>query len=386
MRRKKKIVLISFIFLFSLGILSFFVWSFILKKSVKTSTIDNPEKGKIELTTPSKSDSNDSTTSNDQLKIAKIVEDGVIGVGLSLTSEKVVYFRDNKVLMSDFDGLSKNSIGAYPFDNVNKFLWSFDMERALVYDKKGIWSYFLGKNEAYKLKESIDVATWHPNEDKIFYKFYNSQNGQRSLDLADWDATNWRTLMSHVEYPRTALLVDTRGDIVCVYPKPQAKVFKKVSCSRVSVNQGFTLFDGKHGADYLWSPRGDKVLVSYAINEKSNNLMLGLLDVNNNSFKDLNFPASVKKCTWSGDGENIYCGMMSGFSSETILPDDWEEEKVFSTDTFWKINVITGKKSRILNINEIPGSLDVHNLVLDDQEKMLFFIERKTGALYRIKL
>ena len=57
-----------------------------------------------------------------------------------------------------------------------------------------------------------------------------------------------------------------------------------------------------------------------------------------------------------------------------VLPNDWQEGKVRTSDTFWKMDVSTGKKERLVDPEKIDGSYDVLYPFLSQDEKSLFFV------------
>ena len=138
--------------------------------------------------------------------------------------------------------------------------------------------------------------------------------------------------------------------------------------------------------DYLWSPDSKKLLVSYAQKRAGNRLVLAVTNEGGGELKGLNFFTSVKKCVWSGDSEHVFCGGMTGLPSQAVLPNDWQDDKYYSSDTFWKINTKNGEKARLLELEETPGELDGIDFFLDQNENFLFFTEKKSENLYRIAL
>jgi len=70
----------------------------------------------------------------------------------------------------------------------------------------------------------------------------------------------------------------------------------------------------------------------------------------------------------------------------SILPNEYDSKKFTTTDTFWKVDIATGKKTRLIELKEMSDTFDAANLFLSSEETMLFFINRKDDKLYRIKL
>jgi hypothetical protein len=113
---------------------------------------------------------------------------------------------------------------------------------------------------------------------------------------------------------------------------------------------------------------------------------LAVMNASGGQFQSLNFPTFVKKCAWSADAKFLFCAMPGNIPEGAILPNDWQEGKVQTADTFWKIEIATGKKDRLVETDKIGGSYDTLNPFLSSDEKFLFFINKVDGKLYRLTL
>jgi len=164
--------------------------------------------------------------------------------------------------------------------------------------------------------------------------------------------------------------------------------FNETSLNLVSTVGGEVkkIFSGKFGSDYLWSPNGTKSLVSYAESKGGTKIWLALINSNGGEFQNLNIPTLVSKCVWSKDSKFIYYALPAFSSENSVLPNDYQGGKVSSVDTFWKMDVATGKSERIVEVKDINSPYDASNLFLSPSEDILFFINKKDGKLYGINL
>jgi hypothetical protein len=145
------------------------------------------------------------------------------------------------------------------------------------------------------------------------------------------------------------------------------------------------ILKGKFGADYLWSPDGTQALVSSLASNDSKMTTLGLVTVNG-QYHDLAIPTIVSKCVWSNDGKSIYYALPGAIPDNARMPNDYQDNKFMTDDTFWKIDITTGEKSRLINASEINGKYDSSDLFLSATESDLYFINRSDQKLYKIKL
>ena len=102
--------------------------------------------------------------------------------------------------------------------------------------------------------------------------------------------------------------------------------------------------------------------------------------------QSLMFPTFASKCVWSQDSKNLYCALPGDISDSAVLPNDWQESKISTTDTFWKIDIATSKKDRLVDPEKIQGSFDAFNPFLSPDEKTLFFTNKSDGKLYKLSL
>lgn len=97
-------------------------------------------------------------------------------------------------------------------------------------------------------------------------------------------------------------------------------------------------------------------------------------------------PAPLKtppeKCVWSKKlKETVFCATPIPFPA-AIYPDDWYKGKVSFTDVIVKFD----SKNNSLRQIVISEGADVTNPFLSDDESVFFFINKKDGSLWRVKL
>jgi len=107
---------------------------------------------------------------------------------------------------------------------------------------------------------------------------------------------------------------------------------------------------------------------------------------NGGEFQSLMTPTFITKTVWSKDNKTIYFALPGSVPENSILPNDYFEKNLHSKDTFWKLDVTTGKKSRLAELKEVAQNFDSTNFILSPDESTLFFTDRSTKRLYRIEL
>lgn len=387
----KKVFIISLVVFLVIGLGLVAQKFFFSKKEPATSSGSKESQSQVDSEADQpKNQPNSSETTEKALdknkKLLQIVEGKIAGLVLAKNKSEVAYSIDGKFLSIGLDGDNKRSIGNYPFESIQAIKWSPDLSRAMVNDANGFNLYDLGSNQVQKLKDQIDSIEWAASGDKIYYKFYEPNKNLRALDIANPDGSEWKTLVPQIPFKDVKISVSPAGDKFCYYQWPDSLAETSTECMNNKGEEKFILHKGVYGADYLWSPSGKKVLTSFVQEKLEGRLALGVMNDQGGEFKSLSFPTLVQKCVWSKSETYVFCGMMSGTPQDSSLPEDWINKKVFSSDTFWKINVENGKKERIIDIDQLPSGLDAANVFLDDMETRLFFTDRKGGGIYRIKL
>jgi hypothetical protein len=97
-------------------------------------------------------------------------------------------------------------------------------------------------------------------------------------------------------------------------------------------------------------------------------------------------PTFVSKCAWSKNNTFIFCALPGAISEKNVLPNDYLDNSFTTNDTFWKVNLKTGEKTRVIPLEELKTTYDATKLFLSHSESYLFFINRIDDKLYRIKL
>jgi len=234
------------------------------------------------------------------------------------------------------------------------------------------------------LKPEMSRLAWDNLGDKIFYQYTDPQSGKLTLNLSNPDGTDWKNL--------TALRRDTfisaipRSASVSFWSKPsalQSTYFESVSMSGKASR---LILSEKFGADYLWSPNGEKVLVSASTEKGGQDILLYIMNNNGGEFQSLSIPTLISKAVWSQDSKTVYYALLGSPPKDVMLPDDYFNKPLSTKDTFWKIDTSTGKQSRLVDLKDITQNFDSTNLFLSPDEDALFFTERTTHKLYRIDL
>lgn len=318
-------------------------------------------------------------------KIKKIIDGKTSGAVLDGSGTKIIYFQNNNFLSSDFDGTSKSSISSWPFENIESVRWDKNRQKAIVKTSGFFHMYYLDSDKAEPMRAGIDETAFSAFGDKIIYKYYDSSFKTRSVNIANLDGTEWKELKK-LDFQKVDFQINPSSGDIGFFQTPDSFASGEFAIINFSGENFRKITQSKYGADFLWSADGGRILTSFVSERGGNQLELGVMNSNGGEYQALGFPSVVDKCVWSNDNTNLYCAMLSGQEPQSVLPNDWQDSKIKSSDTFWKIDTGSGKKTRLVELSEITGSLDSEGLFLDKDERFLFFTDKNSGSIYRINL
>jgi len=371
----KKIFIISTIFL--MLILVFFgIYIVAFKKTDDRAVISNKiDKEKVDIA---------SVVSK---KITNITSDSVIAATIGPDGETIRYYdgADGRAWTMTLRGTNRETLINETLGIPKKVKWSPDGNSAiLTYDDK-IIVYNFATGTQNKLRDGMDDVVWSTSGGRILYKYYDQNSKERTLNISNADGTNWKKL-ADLPFRYTTFVQMPSSILAAFWPTADANVSTQLFTTS-TLNEGTPkeIFSGKNGADFLFSPDGKKVLVSY-ITEGGKKVHLGIMDSNGANFNDLMIPTIVQKVVWGRDSKTVYYAQPNNAQDSVLWPNDYLDKKFTTQDTFYKIDITTGKKDRIVELNDIKEKIDAFDLFLNSSENLLFFINRTNGLLYRIDM
>ncbi len=319
-------------------------------------------------------------------KITKIFDGKVLFPTIDPSGKKIIFYDENSFWEMSFDGFFKKKIVDEKIPNLNAIIWSPDKKSIIIKVDGGFYNYEYSK-EPTKIKDGIIYLVWSNLGDKIIYTYRMSDSKNQELNISDKDGGNWRHLTTIDSNKIISAVPET--SLIAFWDKPAFKRESVLNTISISGGEGGKVFkeDGIFGADYLWSPNGEKFLISSVIKGSSNKMKLEIRKmINDKNIINLNFPTMVSKCVWSKNNKDIFCALPSEIPDNMTIPDDYRDKKFYTTDSFWRINTISGKKERLVKLEDIPEEIDAENLFLSPNEDILFLTNRRNNNLYRITL
>lgn len=376
------------IFYFSVGLLLLVLIFLVAYNFAFKNNVNDPLAGtKTETFTKEDALENNNAPS---ANITNPINENILGAAISENGEIYYYSLDDQSLKkASMEGKDKSVLLSNLPGTPLRITWSSKKDKVLIFLKQtngqSLWHFAdLATKTLVPLKPEMSRLAWDNLGEKIFYQYTDPRNNNITLNVSLPDGTNWKSL---TDLKRdTFISAIPKSASVSFWSKPSAiqnTYFESVS---IAGSGRRLILSEKFGADYLWSPNGEKILVSASAEKGGGNISLYVMNNNGGEFQSLSIPTLVSKAAWSQDNKTVYYALPGSLPKDVMLPDDYFNKPLSTKDTFWKIDTSTGKQSRLVDLKDITQNFDSADIFLSPDEDALFFTERTTRKLYRIDL
>ncbi|MDP1884763.1 MAG: hypothetical protein Q8L10_05400 [Candidatus Moranbacteria bacterium] len=332
-----------------------------------------------------------STTTRDAAVIEPLTDEAVLSPALSPDGQSIRYYSktNGKAYVIDIASKDKWVISEKELIGLSDVIWSPDRSKVITEfstatGRSKFFLYDYAQNKGTQLKDGLDTVIWQNNE-KIFYKYFNAQTQERTLDFANPDGSNWQKI-TDLAVKALRIAPVPRTGLVSFWNQPDAFTETLMQSAPVLGGEKRDVSKGKYGADYLWSQDGNSLLISSVDTKGGSKLQLGVANSLGGEYRNLGIPTFISKCAWSKNNKTVYYALPGAIPAGTTLPNDYLAGGFRTNDTFWKIDIATGEKSRLVDLEKITDAYDAADLFLDPDEGLLFFTNRIDGKLYKITL
>lgn len=332
---------------------------------------------------------------NDKFVLADSVEnvlnESVLGAVLG--SDQTLYyysFDDQSLKKATSEGKNKTVLMSNLPGEATRILWSAKKDKVLLLLKQSgggtLWySANLGNKSLTPLKGEISRLAWDNLGEKLFYQYTDPATKKRTLNMAAHDGSDWKKL-ADIGASDFFLSSVPQSSTVSFWPRPDANQATAVEIINTSGEERRALFAPLFGGDALWSPNGESLLVSGSDGVAGQGFSLRVWSEKSGALKNLGIPTLISKTTWSRDNRTLFYALPGALPEGAVLPNDYFGKPLYTKDTFWKVDIATGKKTRLLELKESTETLDSSDLSLSENEEYLYFTDRVSKRLYRIEL
>lgn len=141
------------------------------------------------------------------------------------------------------------------------------------------------------------------------------------------------------------------------------------------------IFGDVNGLTTLMSPNGKLLLYG------DNNLSLNIYHTDTREIETVGVNTLPEKCVWGSVSDVLYCSVPK-YINNVLYPDAWYKGEVSFSDEIWKIDLVTGNTTKLIDPISVPlgEEIDGIKLDLDDGENYLFFVNKKDSYLWKLNL
>lgn len=304
----------------------------------------------------------------------------VVSLALNPAGDKILFYKKDGggLFASDFAGKNQEKISNLTVIGLVQALWAKNGDRAAVFylDKEVLKGFIqIGTSSVAALPQDTKSFSWSPDGRSLAY--LAQKDDRLNLAIADSSGRNPQTIY------RTPVL-----DAQISWITPDRFAFQTAP-SGLAEGYIFTfsrssgaltrILGPLFGLSSLWSPDGSQVLIA-TTDTSGRNLQLTLHSASGAAVFTITPPTLPEKCFWVSVSR-LYCAVPQSTSTNTIWPDDYLRGELNTSD---RIMLLDLKEKTVKEV--FSSGFDVSGLLVSKTQDYLFFIDRKSGTPWSLKL
>ncbi|MBI3956567.1 MAG: PD40 domain-containing protein [Candidatus Kerfeldbacteria bacterium] len=276
------------------------------------------------------------------------------------------------------------------FPDVKKITWAPDGERAVLEfpdDRKVIYDF--SNRRQYTLPTQAQDFSFSTDSDQLAYEYVGTGPDESFLVTAKADGSGSTAVAKLADKTANVQVAWSPSKEVVGFFRQSANASQQeiVLIGQHQENFKTITTDGK-GFQGKWTPDGSKVLYTVYSEATNWNPELHLVFARGNETGrgnvNLGLQTSIEKCVFNRSGTHAYCAVPDLLERGSGL---YPEFSANAKDAVYTINLNSGAVSPIAL--PVTGSLErfsIDRLVLSPDETVLYFTDRGTGKLVKIRL
>lgn len=376
---KRAIAILGAIFILIVGTLGFIIWQQSGGEEEVQNTPQIVEQPPVEVPVEQPEDIEPEQPVG---QASRLSDDAVISPILTFRGDGISYaVSTGQLYMTDYaiaNGTvllsNKKEVVVPPKAGIAKILWPAVGNSYMAELGSGLaktWSFYNPNTGSYvDLPTQVKSLDWMPSGDKIMFVWVD-QNNQAFLNLADPDTNNYQVLTDLYE-PDNVIDIAPNGQTVLFYRTQTTDLTKNTINSVTSDGKTFkTVISDGYNTGVTWSPDSTKFLFT-KIDSASRRPMLWYHNLSTGETKNLGMATINTKAVWTKDSQSVVIAVpKTGTAGQGI-----------TQDTVYKVTLATDIRQTY-----DPGiAVDVQDLLLSQDETVLFFRNASDNSLYYIPL
>ena len=319
----------------------------------------------------------------EEQKLYRITDFPVISPALAKDLDEILFYKKDggNLVSSDFTGKFQEELSNITILGMVKAVWSPARDRAAVcyidLDQETLKGFLhVGTSSVTTLPANTRSSSWSPDGKSFAYlardgDFFSlvitdssgkKQKAEFRTPISDayinWFAPNKISFHTAPSGPAAGHLF--------VWSRPTG-AFDKIA-------------GPLNGLIPLWSPDGKSVLVFSTLFGGSD-IKLSVMSDAGKKLLETSLKTIPQKCVWASPQE-IYCAVPSLFPPGATLPDDYLRGEINTSDRLMVLDLERETVSEIFG----EGDFDMADLSLAQAKDWIFWVDRKDGSLWSLKL
>lgn len=279
----------------------------------------------------------------------------------------------------------KTPLSKQTFDGAQYIAWAPTADKAVIQfpDGSNIFYDFPNEKQVTLPSHWFD-ANFSPSGDKISFKSIGEDPANRWFAIGNPDGTNTQVLEELGT--KAGLFIPSwspSGQVAGLFHEGFSHDRQKLYFIGTRGENFKSTVVAGNGLETQWSPSGDRLLHSVYSEASGYKPELWIVDALGDAIgqnrRRLRLNTWAHKCAFA-DNDIVYCGvpteLINGAGLAPALGDTAE-------DHIWKVNLATGER---IKVAEPPESTTIGSLKVATDESVLYFTDKVTGQIYRMKL
>ncbi len=304
----------------------------------------------------------------------------VVSLALNPAGNKVLFYKKDGggLFVVDFNGKNQEKISNLTVVGLIDALWTRAGDRASVFylDQEILKSFVqIGTSSVTALPQDLKSFSWSPDGKSLAYLV--KKNNELSLVIADSAGRNPRTVYTTPIADAQLSWITSDRIAFQTAPSGLAEGFLFV----FSRSNGILsrILGPVFGLTSFWSPDGSQVLTA-STEANGRNLKMIIYDASGKAVFSITPPTLPEKCFWAST-TLLYCAVPQNNLANTVWPDDYLRGELNTSDRILLIDIKEKKVGEIYN-----SDFDISDLRVTKNQDYLFFIDRKNGTPWSLKL
>ncbi len=315
-------------------------------------------------------------------RLVQLTDFSVVSPVLDSAGKRVLTYKKSGGALTavNFETLEQEKISTITIVGILEAFWSPRGDRAAVFylDGETLKSFLhIGTSSVAVLPQNIHSFSWSPTGNSLAYLIRQDER----LNLVTANSSGGNASTEFRTPILDAQIMWVTADKIAFQTAPSGLAHGFLFAFSRSRGSFEKILGPLAGLTAKWSPDGSRLLGASAINLSGKNISLAVYDASGKELFRPGLSTLPQKCVFAGS-DAIYCAVPRFTDAGWILPDDYLRGEANTSDRIFMIDLKNKSVREVMN----EGNFDMSELVLSQDKKTLFFVNRIDGTLWMYQL